>query len=264
MSSLLKSLRSEIYKSRKTSAFWGTIILPLLICGLVTLGLYIKQKNEAFAGPPILQWMQYMSRTQGIMGTLILPMFILFIAYAVNAIEHKSDMWKSLFTLPLSKLGIYAGKYIYSALLVALTLFFFAFFTYLGGHLLSALKPAVYKFNQYNIGSYLTLITVKFFLSSLGILSIQFFVSLIWQDFLKPLGLGFIAVIAGIIIGGAQWQYGYLIPYSHPMIALMTVKATPQMTLDVNLFCKEIIAGIIYSIVFFWLGFVIVSRKSVK
>jgi hypothetical protein len=109
----------------------------------------------------------------------------------------------------------------------------------------------------------------KLFLSSLGILSIQFLLSLIWADFLKPMGIGFIGTIAGMIAGGMKWEYAYLFPYAHPMLAMQSMMphiktkgAVPEFAVDI--FTKDVYVGLAVAVVVFISGFYIVQRKSVK
>jgi hypothetical protein len=111
---------------------------------------------------------------------------------------------------------------------------------------------------------------LKLLLSSLGILSIQFILSLLFRDFLKPMGIGFAATIIGIILAQAGWQYAYLFPYSH---AMLTIKSTlpnnlgkdagmPHITVD--LFTKEIVVSLIVSVAVFIAGYFILLKRSVK
>src|SRR3978361_2075174 len=95
-------------------------------------------------------WGQFSGAILGVMGSLLLPMLIVFIAYSVNSIEHKSDTWKTLFSLPLSKLSVYGAKYAYAFFLIFLCLALFVLFTLGFGNLLSALKPEL-KFNEYSV-----------------------------------------------------------------------------------------------------------------
>jgi lantibiotic transport system permease protein len=202
---------------------------------------------------------------------LLLPMLIVFIAYSVNSVEHKADTWKTLFSLPISKLSVYAAKYFYAFFLVLLCLLLFVLFTLGFGNLLGVLKPEL-KFSEYNVASLLTKVYLKLFLSSLGILSIQFLLSLLFRDFLKPMGIGFVCTITGVILAGNGWTYAYLFPYSHPMLAIKAMEeglknnsqptATPQITID--LFTQEIWVSLAVAVVIFIAGYFIVLKKSVK
>jgi len=124
MKGFILSLRSEFYKSRKTLGFWAAILLPLFICTLLFIGFYVKAHKMA-GTPPMILWLQFAGAILGVMGSLLLPMFIIFIAYSVNSIEHKADTWKNLFSLPISRWAVYGAKYSYAVFLVFITLTLF-------------------------------------------------------------------------------------------------------------------------------------------
>jgi hypothetical protein len=266
MKGFILSLRSEFYKSRKTLGFWCSILLPLLICLLIFVG-FLTHSTKAATLPGQLLWMMYANSILSIMGVLLLPIFIIFVAYSVNSIEHKADTWKTLFSLPISKWAVYSAKYFYALFLVFLCLLLFYLFTIGSGNLLATLKPEL-KFNEFHMESFLGQVYLKLFLASIGILSIQFLLSLIWADFLKPMGIGFVGTISGIILVTTGWQYNYWVPYAHPLLAINGLlkrgKAPGIPSLSVDLFTNEIYVSLAVGAVFFIAGFFIVQKKSVK
>lgn len=267
MKGFILSFRSEFYKTRKTAGFWSAVILPLLLCLLLFVGFFNKS-DQLVHMPGMLLWLQFAGAILGVMGSLLLPMLIVFIGYSVNSIEHKADTWKTLFSLPVSKLSVYSAKYFYAFFLVLMCLSLFVLFTLGFGNLLGVLKPEL-KFGDYHMEKILVEIYTKLFLSSLGILSIQFLLSLLFRDFLKPMGIGFICTITGVILALNNWKYAYLFPYSHPMLALNMLhhnngakEAMPQLTVDI--FTKEIFVSLAIAVVVFIGGYFIVLKKSVK
>lgn len=265
MKGFILSVRSEFYKSRKTLGFWCSILLPLLICLLVFMG-FLTHSTKAAALPGQFLWMMYANSILGIMGLLLLPIYVIFIAYSVNSIEHKADTWKSLFSLPISKWSVYAAKYFFALFLVFLCLLLFYLFTIASGNLLNTLKPEL-KFNEFHMEIFLGQVYLKLFLASLGILSVQFLFSLLWADFLKPMGIGFVGTVSAIIMVTTGWQYSYLIPYAHPLLAingLLKPKGVAGTLLSVDLFTNEIYVSISAAAVFFVAGFFIVQKKSIK
>jgi len=248
--------------------FWSAVLLPLLLCLLLFIGFFNKS-DQLTQLPGIMLWMRFAGAILAVMGSLLLPMLIIFIAYSVNSIEHKADTWKTLFSLPISKLSVYAAKYFYAFFLVFLCLALFVVFTLGFGNLLSVLKPSL-KFSEYNIANTLSHLYFKLFLSSLGILSIQFLLSLLFRDFLKPMGIGFICTITGVILASNNWTYAYLFPYSHPMMALKALQqgkeahqgTMPQMTVD--MFTKDTWVSLAVAVAVFIIGYFIVLKKSVK
>lgn len=265
MRSFFISLQSEFYKSRKTLAFWAAIIVPVVICGLIAFGYYTSsEKILKYNYPGMMLWFKYSSAALGVMGMLILPFYVMFMAFSVNNIEHKNDTWKTLFSQPLNKFSIYAAKYTYAAMLLLICILLFPLLTYASGYLLQALVPK-YTFKDYDPAIILTRFYGKLFLASLGILSIQFVLSLIWSDFLKPMGIGFIGVIAGIITANVGWKHAYLIPYSAPTLALRAAEGSknsrPE---DLPIFTQEIWVSLAYAAVLFIAGYFILSKRNIK
>ncbi|OOQ61401.1 ABC transporter permease [Mucilaginibacter pedocola] len=265
MKGFLLSFRSEFYKSRKTIGFWGAVLLPLLI-SLLALAIFYFKSEKFIAMPALALWIQFALVSLGVMGTLLLPVFIIFIGYSVNSVEHRADTWKTLFSLPISRWSVYGAKFAYAVFLVFLCLDLFVLFTISFGNLLSVIKPEL-KFNTYHLEWELTQIYFKLFLSSLGVLSIQFLMSLLWSDFMKPMGIGLVLTIVGITAASKDWEYAYLMPYAHPMEALQSMfrgQKGPARDIVINVFTKDIYVSVAVAVVVFIAGYFIVQRRSVK
>lgn len=265
MNGFLVSFWSEFYKTRKTLGFWSSIILPLFLNLLAFVIFYTKSEKFMMMQPMVL-WIQFTTISLGIMGTLLLPMFVIFIAYSVNSVEHKADTWKTLFSLPISRWSVYGAKFCYATFLVFLSLALFGLFTIAFGNLLGLLKPEL-RFSEYHMELQVTQVYFKLFLSCLGILAIQFLLSLLWADFLKPMGIGFIATITGVILASKNWDYAYTFPYAHPMVALSSMikhNKGPVRDLQIDVFTKDVYVSLGVAIVVFVAGYFIVRKKSVK
>jgi hypothetical protein len=160
MKGFILSLQSEFYKSRKTLGFWSAILLPLILMFLVSVGFYLNY-GKLMKMPSEMLWGQFAGIAMGLMGTLLLPMFIIFLAYSVNNIEHKSDTWKTLFTLPIPKWSVYSAKYVYTVFLLLLSLVLFATLTIGFGNLLGVIQPKL-KFSGYHMEGELFQVYAKF------------------------------------------------------------------------------------------------------
>lgn len=261
MKSFFLSLRSEFFKSRNTLAFWGAIILPLFLCTAVFLGCYFKAdafiKSTQGASADMV-WFKYLSMILGVMGSLLLPMYLIFMTYSVNNIEHKAETWKSLFSLSIPKFTVYSSKALYTLLLVFISLVLFVVLSIGYGLILGNLKPDFHFLDadMLDIANKTAKIYVKLFIASLGIISIQFFFSLIWQDFMKPMGLGFVILVISVI--AVKWDYSYLIPYALPLKSIMSLSK------DSVLMDKEAWVSIAYALSFFTLGYFVITKRSVK
>jgi hypothetical protein len=262
MKTFLLSLQSEYYKTRKTLAFWGAIILPLFLCTVVFAVYFLKPDTilkKLGNVPPDAIWSQYAFMILGVMGTLLLPMYLIFMTYSVNNIEHKADTWKSIFSLPIPKWSIYFSKVFYTILLVALSMLLFIVLTIGYGFLLNYLVPKYHLLDAdlSKISKGIVAVYFKLFLSALGIISIQFLFSLVWKDFLKPMGIGFLLFVTSIMV--LQWDYSYLLPFTHPVKAIMSTNIN-----KLEILTKEVWMSFGYAIAFFTAGYFIVIKRSVK
>lgn len=263
MRSFFVSLTSEFYKSRKTLAFWSAILLPLVICILMSWG-FISQADKLASNPAMVLWLRYISAIMGVMGILLLPVLVIYNAYAITNMEYKGDTWKSVFSLPLPKLSVYASKYLFIVLLTFLTMILFSVFILASGPLIEAIKPQL-KFSEYDPQQLIFKVFFKLFLSSLGIISIQFLMNLIWSDFLKPFGIGFLATIMGIITANLKWKYVDYLPYAYPNLTVNSLMQTKPDTIDkLAVFDHHIYPSLIYAGVVFVIGYFIVARKTIK
>jgi len=266
MRGFILSLQSEFYKTRKTLAFLSAILLPLALCLMVSAGFYLNaQKMVGYSAQ--IQWMRFSGAFIGVMGSLLLPLLIIFQSFSINNIEHRAEMWKSLFSLPVPKWSIYSAKFVYALLLNALCLSLFSTFILASGTILDFLKPEL-KFNEFNFAGILFKLHLKLFLASTGILSIQFLFSLLWADFLKPMGIGLLLTVFGIITANLGWKYAFTIPYTHPMLAINSImkqvlsNKNQQMTFD--LMSKEIWFSLAVASVTYIIGYYVIRNRSVK
>ena len=266
MQGFLLSLQSEFYKTRKTLGLWSAILFPLILCFLISFGFY---HNSAKIVPLSAesQWFNFTGAFIGVMGSLLIPMLVIFQTFSINNIEHGSEMWKSLFSLPIPKWSIYSAKYFYAVFLNALCLTLFATFILTSGYLLNYITPQ-FKFNQYDISVLLFKIHLRLFLASAGILSIQFVFSLLWADFLKPMGIGFLLTVFGLITVNLGWKYAYAIPYAQPMVALRNIMqemmSNGGQQRAFNLMGKEIYMSLAVAFLSFIAGYFVIRERNIK
>jgi hypothetical protein len=262
MRSFIVSLSSEFYKSRKTLAFWSAILLPLLICVLISFG-FVSNATKLANDPSMLLWFRYITAILGVMGVLLLPILVIYNTYAITNMEYKGDTWKSLFSLPLSKFSIYSSKYIYIVFLTFLTMLLFCLFIITTGHVIEFIKPEL-EFSQYNPNTIIFKYFTKLFLSVIGIVSIQFLLNLMWNDFLKPFGIGFILIIVSIITVNVGWKYVDYMPYAFPNLTVFNIMKSGGKVDKFLMFDQPIYNSLIYGAIFFIIGYFLLARKTIK
>ncbi len=251
-------IRHEFFKLRKTLAFRSAWILPLLI-NLLIVVIFIAKADELLKAPIPNMWFRYLDFVMGIMGSLILPMYIVFLTFSVNDIEHKADTWKNLLSYPIEKRQVFLGKWMGSVLIFALFMLSFYVFTYFAGHLLGKINPD-FGFQNHAMGIPMLQMFTKMFLASIALICIQFFFSMLWSDFMKSMGIGLFLTIASMII--MRWEYVYISPYAQPLYSISTLFESKTMAVNFN--SKEIWVGLGTSFVFLTAAFQLMKKRSIR
>lgn len=217
MSTLIDSFSTEIIKSKNTFALWLTVIgaaiipLTMIITYAYNWHLFIPQIGQN-------PWIEIFERSfNGI--TLFTPLFIILIIGLLFNIENRSNAWKHIFVLPISKSNFYLSKYLLVFCLVFTYYFLFVFFTWGSGIFLGFYKKQLNFLNDTpeweNILGFLT----RFFIGTLAIIAIHFWLSFKIKNLIANLGIGLVGIAFAILFNG---KGGYIIffPYSFPILML--------------------------------------------
>ncbi|WP_024769246.1 ABC transporter permease [Aquimarina macrocephali] len=255
------SLKNEIIKLKHTFALWLTAICALLIPLLFFIVYTIKWEGlipEEGVNP----WNQYAN--EQIMNSLpaLVPLFIVLITSLIIQIEHKATAIKHLFALPIPKSSVYFGKLSIVIATVFATYAMYYGLILLNGNLLGGIRPQL-NFSEFS-PEYIfhTKILFRSFISVLGILAIQFWLSFRFKNFIIPLGIGMVLVIIGLI--AARAPEAIYFPYSYSVISMNPLD---EKTSDLSLFWwfpTVSIYSLIYFLVFSIAGFFDIKRINVK
>ncbi len=251
-------IRQEFFKIKNTLAFRSAFIIPFLLNLLIVVA-FITKAEEFIKLNDANIWYRYLSFILGVMGSLILPMYIIFLTFSINDIEHKADTWKNIFSYPIEKRKVFLSKWISSVLIFALFILSFYLFTMLAGIILGQIEPR-FGFQNHSMWMLLFQAYLKLFISSIALLSLQFFFSMLWSDFMKSMGIGLLLTIASMII--FRWEYIYAIPYAQPIYSVSNLfEASKEVAVNFN--SKEIYYSISTGLIFTALSYMIMKRKSI-
>lgn len=256
--SLISLIRHEFFKIKSTLAFRSAFIIPLLLNVLIAITFIVKVEDFLKLND-INIWFRYMSFILGVMGSLILPMYIIFLTFSINDIEHKADTWKNIFSFPIEKRKVFISKWLSSLMIFAIFIFCFYLFTMLAGSLLGIYEPR-FGFQNHNMWIVLFQAYLKMFISSIALLSLQFFFSMLWSDFMKSMGIGLVLTIASLIL--FRWEYIYIIPYAQPLYSVGNLfEASKELAINFN--SSEIYYAVTTGLIFTALSYLIMKRKSI-
>lgn len=252
-------IHHEFFKLKNTLAFRSAWIIPLVINLLITT-IFIIKADELLKIPTPNIWYRYLEFILSIMGSLLLPIYVIFLTFSVNDIEHKSDTWKNLFSYPMEKRQVFLSKWTSAVLIFGIFMFCFYIFTYLAGQTLAQINPN-FGFQNHSMGLKIFEIYSKMFLASIALLSLQFFFSMLWSDFMKSMGIGFLLTVGSLI--ALRWEYIYMSPYAQPMFSIMNLFKKDNSGI-INFDSKEIWVGLSTAIVFMVFSYQLMKKKSVR
>lgn len=223
MTSLILMLRTETIKVKNSFAVWLVIFGAALIPVFFIIHHFYKWR-EYLPGPGENPWNDYFRKGfNGIHFTFLPLLIVLLIALLFN-IEHKSNTWKHIFVLPVSKSKIFLSKYL---LLMGLVLLFYGLmlvFLLSGGLALSLWKgefnfleyPPSYMYArvQSGIAAYL----VKSFIATLAIVAIHFWLSFRLKNLFLNIGIALAGVVIAVSIYIPHWESIIYLPYAFPVL----------------------------------------------
>src|SRR5215203_7500463 len=105
---LLISLRSEILKTKRTAAFYFTLVGAAVIPFTFLLNLLMDGIEDTRKDPlnSILKLHSEMN------GLVIFPMFVILVCTLLPQIEYRNNTWKQLLSSPQTKWNIFLAKFI--------------------------------------------------------------------------------------------------------------------------------------------------------
>lgn len=218
------SLRTEMIKTKRSAAFWICILGAGFLPAIFTLVMILNPKeigNDAYKMHP---WETHFSKGLENFLVFLLPLFVIIVCSMIVQIEYKNNTWKQVFASPQSIGNIFFSKY---STILLMTLFLFVMFNLfmIGGAVLANLVHKDYTFLSHSINiKNILLMNLKSFVSLLGIISIQYWLSLRLKNFIVPIAIGLCLLIGSMI--GNQWQHIYKVPYAYAFLTTLTMDRT--------------------------------------
>ena len=243
------SLRTEILKTKRSAAFWVCLLGSGFIPAIFTLALSLNPK-EFLAKYRANPWESHFAQGWQAFSAFLLPLFVILVCSMIVQIEYRNNTWKQVFASPQSIGNIFFSKY--STILLMVLFLFIMFNLFMaGGAVLANLIQKEYTFLSNSVPyDRLLKMNVKSFVSLLGIVSIQYWLSLRIKNFIVPIAIGLGLLITAIVLQG--WEHIYKIPYAFPFLTFFSMG---RIDLDGRLFLNHELNSIGYFIFFTLLAF---------
>lgn len=206
---LTQLLKIELLKTKRSLALLMMFLSPAMVI-LVNCLVFINNQGVAVEKNG---WGLFWSANFSMWGYFMMPLYVALVTALLNGIEHNSNGWRHMLSLPVKLKDLFLVKLILAMIFLigaSLTLFFGVFTSILLFKLLGYQGD-----DLINIGVIIKLVYAC--ISSFSILTIQHIVSWRWENIVISLGLGVIATMS--IIQFSSSQYWYLNPWSYTLIS---------------------------------------------
>ena len=211
-----KYLHAELIKLKYPPILWLVGGAVLSISLLVFFAHYNDIESISAIGKN--PWIKLWEAIIGIFSIFMNVPFLVLLISAALYIENHNDTWKFQFTAPLTRFKIMITKLISIVMIIILTFYLLTIATYIIAFILNCIFPEIeFSFYPIHFSSYANA-AFSTFINSLGIIGIQFYLSLRFRGFLVPASLGIVAFIMGLILGVTNTPVSHYFPYAYPLI----------------------------------------------
>ena len=233
---------------------WSALIAPAFAV-LINFLIYYS-RPELFGSHEISPALLFTSNSLNTWCLLMMPLFVTLITFYVNYTEHKANGWKYIYSLPLPKISVFSAKFFVSVVIVFFSMALYYILNYAAIKILSVMYPDI-PFRSFNDSITLLIAFSNVFIASLGILSIQFFVSLVVNNFVFPIGFGVILTFANAML--LRWEHIIYFPYSYPFFSISALR-----TSNVVFLSETVVYSLIAAAFVFTAGYFVHWRTNIK
>lgn len=223
---MVTSIRAEFLKLKYAPIMWLVGFSLASVCAIIFFANYFDVNNAVTMGKN--PWDRNLNAGLAIFSIFILiPFSVMFISTAIF-VENHARGWKAIYATPNRRLSIFFSKLISFILCILLLIVAMIILATVTLYLVDFILPE-YEFRHY--APDITSVSKGFlhaFISILGVIGIQFFMSLRFKGFLIPMSFGVVMFIVGFIISTTNKTFVKYSPYSYPGV----VKDHKMFTID--------------------------------
>lgn len=196
---LLVSLRSEILKTKRTAAFYFTLIgaavVPFVfLVNVLSDGLPDEDKSSK---DPLNAMFGLASE---ITGLAIFPLFVVLTCTLLPQTEHKNNTWKQVLTSPQTKANVFMAKFLNVHLLIFLFMVASHLFMWLVAVATHFIIPNLNLLHQ-PLNMHTVLVNnANSYVTVLAVCAIQFWIGLRFKNFIVPVAIGLALWLTGTLL----------------------------------------------------------------
>ena len=257
----IKSLIAEYKKSKRTSYLWLTIISSMLI-PLILFLVYIIKPEYFIPETDVNPWLELTEGAYTAISSILFPFYIIIFISLITQIEHKNKMWKKIFVLPVRKETFFLSKLIFILIIIFVSLIMLDIGILTAGFV-SGLFRSELNFLKFAPDFILLMkYTVFIFINVLGIVSIQYLLSLFFKHFILPVATGIFLTVTALILVNV-WKGAKYFPYAFPQIYLNDLSGMIEIKHYGILSISEIVSLLTF-VAISAIGLIIFVKQKVK
>lgn len=219
-------------------AMFGACMIPVI---MVVAQCYAPTQLAYNANPEKFWTLHYL-RAWEFMSVLLLPFGIILITSMLTQLEFRNMTWKQTLITPQSLSTIFFAKL---ALIMSLLFLFFMAFNLailVSGFLPGLFHPSIDVPHHMPPLVKMMADSGALWLTSLPIVGLHFLLNLRYSNFIVPLSIGVVCIIASIF--ALQWKDGYWVPFSYPTFHFMVMSGQEKFRFPYS----------IYTLSWIWFG----------
>jgi ABC-2 type transport system permease protein len=216
---LIRALRAEVIKLRRTLALTLIFVAPLAVVLLSVLN--FLRASTFFFGEELDAWEWLIRNTIGLWALLLLPLLIALETALIGGLEHQNGGWKHLFVLAIPRWVSYIAKQLMVLLMIGVSCLILMLGILAAGILVQLLnlRPEV-TFSEIPWQKFI-IATSLVYLAAWLLITIHTWVGLRFRQFTVAMGVAIIFVLAGFMI--ANVDLGIYFPWSMPILSVAAV-----------------------------------------
>lgn len=212
MASFIINTKAELWKCRKTAAYWLTLLAGAFVP--IVSWLMLVSKPEHFTQRLKSDaWRIYMNMNWQPAAAFFLPMYVILVTSLVVQIEYRNNTWKQVYASPRSYADIFFSKFLIVHLLILSSIFLYNIFLVLTGYSANMVVSGFTFFDTPIPWKEMLTVSGKMYASILAMTAIQYWISLRLKNYIAPVGIGLALLVTGLMI--MQWEKIHYYPYAY-------------------------------------------------
>lgn len=191
------SLRSEILKTKRTAAFYLTLVGAAAVPVIFLLNVLMSDGFDGSKKDPLNSLFKLNAEANGL---AFFPWFIILLCTLLPQLEYRNNTWKQVLASPQAKLNLMLAKYLNIQLLLLLFLVSTHLFMFIAIVLGNVIDPSLGLFSRPLNGQTVLLNAANAYVTMLAVCSIQFWLGLRFKNFIVPIAVGLALWLTGTML----------------------------------------------------------------